>query len=99
MSVCKLFRCDIKMNNDPFDLICKTINVKTIYDCKMLTDLDYGCKHMKINNNVCPTCKSNNIIYDDLKICIDCGSVLSNVYVTSNNQRDNDTRYVNKMYK
>ena len=97
-SVYKLLRRDIKINNDPFNLLCKTINVKTIHDYKMLTDLDYRFKHMKINNNVCPNCKSNNIIYDDQKTCIDCGYVLDNVYVTSYNQRDNYTRYVNNMY-
>ena len=64
----------------------------------MLTDLDYIFKHMKINN-ICPNCKSNNIIFDDQKTCTDCGSVLDNVYVTSYNQRDNCTKYVNNMYK
>ena len=68
MSVYKLLSCDIKTNNDPFNLICKTINVKTIHDYKMLTDLDYRFKHMKINNNVCPNFKSNNIICDDQKL-------------------------------
>ena len=52
---------------------------------------------MKINNNVCPNCKSNNIIYDDQKNCVDCGSVLDNVYFTSYNQRDSYAKYVNKM--
>ena len=99
MSVYKLLRCDIKTNNDPLDLICKTINVKTIHDYKMLTDLDYRFKHMKITNNVSPNCKSNNIIYDDQKTCIHCGNVLDNVYVTSYNQRNNYTRYVNNMSK
>ena len=98
MSIYKLLRHDIKVNNDPFDLISKTINVKTIHDYKMLTDLGYRFKHMKINNNICPNCKSN-IIYDDQKTCINYGSVLDNVYVTSYNQRDYYTRYVNNMYK
>ena len=89
--MCKLLRRDIKINNDPFDLICKTINVKTIHDYKILTDLNYRFKHMKININLCLNCKSNKIIFDDQKTCIDCGSVLDNVYVTSYNQRDNYT--------
>ena len=99
MSVYKLLRRDIKINHNPFDLIFKTINFKTIHDYKMLTDLDYRFKNMKININVSPNCKSNNIIFDDQKTYIDCGSVLDNVYVTSYNQRDNYTRYVNNMYK
>ena len=94
-----MLRRDIKTNNNPFDLICKTINVKTIHDYKILTDLDFRFKLMKINNNVCPNRKSNNVIYDDLKTCIDCGSVLGNLYLTSYNQRDNYTRYLNNMYK
>ena len=99
MSVYKLLRRNIKINNDPFHLICKIIYVKIIYDYEMLTNLDYRFKHMIININVCPNCKSSSIIYDDQKTCIDCGSVLDNVYVTSYNQRDNYTKYVINMYK
>ena len=99
MSVYKLLRRYINVNKDPFELICKTINVKNVHYYKILTDLDYRFKSMKINNNVCPNCKSNNIIYNDQKTCIDCGFVLDNIYVTSYNQRYNYTRYVNNMYK
>ena len=79
----------IRSNNDVLDLICKTRDIDNIHEYKMLTDLDYRFKHMKMNNNVCPNCKTHNIIYDDQKTCIDCGSVLGNVNVTSYNQRDN----------
>ena len=65
MSIYTLLRHDIKVNKDPFDLICKTINVNNIHDYKMLTDLDYGFRNMKMNDNICPNCKSKNIIYDD----------------------------------
>ena len=99
MSLYKLLRHDINVNKDLFELMCKTINFKNVHDYKMLTDLDYRFKSIKMNNNVCPNCKSNNIIYDDQKTCIDCGYVLDNIYVTSYNQRDNYTRYVNNMYK
>ena len=99
MSLYDLLGYDIKTNKDPFNLICKTMIVKTIHDYNMLTDLDYGFKNKKMNNNVCFNCKSTNIVYDDQKTCINCGSVLDNVYVTSYNQRDNYTKYVNNMYK
>ena len=99
MSVYKLLIRDICNNKHPFDLICKTLNVKTMHEYKMLTDLDYRFKNMKINNNDCFNCKSTNIVYDDQKTCINCGSVLGNVYVTSYNQRDNYTRYINNVYK
>ena len=99
MSVYKLLRHDINVNKDPFDLMCKTINVKNVHDYKILRDLDYIFKSMKINNYVCPNCKSNNIIYNSQKTCLDCGYLLDNVYVTINNQRDKYTKYTNNMYK
>ena len=98
MSVYKLLRHDINVNKDQLELICKTINIKDVHDYKILTDLCYRFKRMKKINNVCPNCKSN-IIYDDQKTCVDCGYVLDNVYVTSYNQTDNYTKYVNNMYK
>ena len=96
MNAYKLLRSYIKNNKN---LIFKTTNVKNIHDYKILTVLDYSFNHMKININVCPNCESNNIIYDDQKTCIDCGSVFGKVYVTSYNQKDNYTRCVNNMYK
>ena len=54
---------------------------------------------MKINYNTCYNCKSNNIIYDEQKTCNDCCIVLANIYVTSNNQKDNYNKYANNMYK
>ena len=99
MSVYKLLIRDICNNKQPRDLICKTINVKTMHEYKMLTDLDYRFKNMKINNNAFFNCKSTNIVFDDQKTFINCGSVLGNVYVTSHNQRDTYTIYVNNMYK
>ena len=99
MSVYKLLRHDINFNKDPFELICKTINFKNFQYYKILTDLDYRFKRIKINNKVRPNCKSNNIIYDDQENCIDCGYVLDNVFVTGYNQRNNYTKYVNNMYK
>ena len=98
MSVYKLLRHDINVNKDQLELICKTINIKDVHDFKILTDLCCRFKRMKKNNYVCPNCKSN-IIYDDQKTCIDCGYVLDNMYVTSYNQTDNYTKYVNNMYK
>ena len=80
----------MKVNKDPFNLISKTINVFNIHDYKMLADLNYGFRNMKINNNISPSCKSNNIVYGDQKTCIDCGYVLDNLYITSHNPRDNN---------
>ena len=50
MSFYKVLRREINANKDLFDLLCKTINFKNINDYKMLTDLDYRYKHLKINN-------------------------------------------------
>ena len=47
MSVYKLLRHDINVNKDPFELICKTINVKNVHDYKIQANLDYIFKSMK----------------------------------------------------
>ncbi len=89
----------IRNNEEVFDLICKTKDVDNIHEYKMLTDLDYKYKHMKINNNICSNCQSNNIVSDDEIACIDCGSVLGYQFVTGYNQKQNYNKYVNNKYK
>ena len=79
-----------KRNNEEiFDLICRTKDITNVHDYKILTDIDYRFKHMKINDNTCYNCQSNNIIYDEQKTGKDCGMVLANIYVINYNQRDN----------
>ena len=79
----------IRNTEEIFDLICRTKDVTNVHDDKILTDIDYRFKNMKINDNTCYNCKSNNVINDEQKTSKDCGMVLANIYVTSYNQRDN----------
>ena len=79
----------IRNNEEIFDLISRTKDVTNVHGDKILTDIDYWFKNMKINDNTCYNCKSNNVINDEQKTCKDCGMVLANIYVTSYNQRDN----------
>ena len=46
----------IKNNEVIFDLICRTKDVTNVHDNKILTDIDYKFKHMKINDNTCYNC-------------------------------------------
>ena len=55
---------------------------------------------MKIKNNECPSCQSNNVFDDDGQIIrTDCGSVLGYQFVTSYSQKQNYDKYVNNIYK
>ena len=88
----------IRNNEEIFDLICKTNDIDNIHDYKMLTDVDYKIKHMKINN-ICINCQSINILHDEQITCIDCGSVLGYQYVTSYSLNQNYNKYINNIYK
>ena len=61
----------IRRNEEIFDLICRTKDVTNVHGYKMLTDIDYRFKHIKINDDTCYNCKSNNIIYNEQNTCKD----------------------------